>query len=177
MEENIEYYSIYTEIKKKQNKRYLMCIYKNVLSKGMNNIKFRIVVTSVGKCDECGQGGVPTSFKDITDVLFHKTGGGGRSDLLLLLKPCVGKQNFSVKSKIVNRATYDFSCIFFFGCFHNPLKIKTILSSWALQKEAIGKILSAGQSLPTSALNYLYVMLSFMYITYLSYTQKKLKRK
>lgn len=58
-------------------------IYKNVLSKGMNNIKFRIVVTSVGKCDECGQGGVPTSFKDISDVLFHKTGGGGRrSDLL-----------------------------------------------------------------------------------------------
>lgn len=45
------------------------------------------------------------------------------------------------------------------------------------KKEAIGKILSAGHSLPTSALNYLYVMLSFMYITYFSHTHKKIEMK
>lgn len=47
----------------------------------------------MGKGDECGQGGVHTSFKVISDVLSHKTGGGGRrSDLLLLFfKPDVGK--------------------------------------------------------------------------------------
>lgn len=37
-------------------------------------------------------GGVPTNFKDINDVLFHKLSGGGRrGDLLLFFKPEVGK--------------------------------------------------------------------------------------
>lgn len=58
----------------------------------MNNINFKRVVSS-GEGVGCGQGGVPTSLKDMSDVLFHKVGRGGRrGDLLLFINLEVGKR-------------------------------------------------------------------------------------